>query len=181
MQDTFAIVEARLHEQGIKTDISQAQIFSYDNSFDVPTYKPYEVYKPILVQTMTNKTIRKARARFQEDTLYYGNKSKEITVYDKAAEYLYLEKEPLGFECTRFEYRHKKIKSLYRHSPKSLTADEYYKARKADHEAITAHVFSSEAITAVSSAIGLLNYLIYTDHKPLDCIKRLGGRYLKKT
>ena len=180
LQDTFGIIEARLHDQGIKTDINQAQIYSHDNSFDVPTYKPYEAYKPILAQTMSNKTIRNARARFQEATLYYGNKSNEITVYDKTAEYLFLEKFPLGFECTRFEYRHKKIKSLYRHSPKSLTADIYMKTRQADHEAITAHIFGGEAVTAVSSAIGLLNYLIYTDHKPLDCIKRLGGRYLKE-
>jgi len=178
LQDTFGIIEARLHEQGIKTDISQAQIKAFHNSFDVATNKPYKAYKPILVQSMTNRIIPQGRPRFEKDTFYCGNKTNEITAYNKTAEYLHHSGNPLGFECLRFEYRHNKIEKLYRHSPKSLTADEYIKARKEDHEAITAQIFGIDFYTT-ASALGLCNYLIDEYFKASDIIKALASQAIR--
>lgn len=178
LQDTFGIIEARLYEQGIKTDISTAQIKAFHNSFDVPTNKPYKAYKPILVQSMTNRTIPQGRPRFEKDTFYVGNKSNEITAYNKTAEYLHHSGTPLGFECLRFEYRHNKIEKLYRHSPKSLTADEYFKSRQADHEAIQAQIFGIDFYTT-ASALGLCNYLIDEYYKSSDVIKALASQAIR--
>lgn len=167
LQDTFSIIEARLHEQGIKTDISQAQIKAHHNSFDVATNKPYKAYKQILVQSMINRTVPQGRPRFEKDTFYCGNKSNEITAYNKTAEYLHNTGTPLGFDCLRFEYRHNKIEKLYRHSPKSLTADEYYKTRKADHEAITAQIFGVD-FHKTATALALCNHLLDEYYKASD-------------
>lgn len=178
LKQTFEIVEHRLNESGIKTNLNNSVIKAYHNSFDVRTNKPYTAYKPIFVQSMANKTIPKGRPRFEKDTFYVGNKSNEITAYNKTAEYLYNTGEPLGFDCIRFEYRHNRIEKLYRHSPKSLTADIYHKLRKEDHEAITAQIFSTDFITA-NTALQLCNFLLDNLYSPAEILKALASVTIK--
>lgn len=175
LKDTFEIVETRLSENGIKTDINHAQIKAYHNSFDVATNRPYKDYKPILVQSLSNRTIPQGRPRFEYDTFYIGNKSNEITAYNKQAEYKANTGLELGFECMRFESRHNRIEKLHRHTPNSLTADVYLHSRQSDKQAIYNQIFDID-FHATATALGLLNHLIENCYKSNEILKALASQ-----
>jgi hypothetical protein len=114
--------------------IETGKIIRYDNSFDLIMENSYSCYMPAIV-TMNPQGIRQGNKRIKKDTLYYGNKSQEICVYDKANEI-----EETNKNIIRFEYRHLKAKTLNIYL-KNLSEEYYYKYRQNDKANIENFLF----------------------------------------
>jgi len=174
--DTIANTEDTLSDYGIKTKLSQYYIKANHNSFDVKTDKPYPSYIPVLTQSTLNKSpIRKANARFIDNTLYVGNKNHTITAYDKQTEALEKQGIVLNDYYLRLEIRHDDIPTKNRYNVARLTEKDYLMERARDHKMIHKQIFGNMKEHHPMTILELLSYLAQSETKTNEIYKQIAS------
>jgi hypothetical protein len=166
-------IESQLCDVGINAKLSNAKISRFDNSFDVTTKLDYVNYEPlILTLAPTTKTLRKGTKRICENTIYFGNKSNEITIYDKSKE--------LGISenIIRFEYRHLRSKSL-KLTMNLVDEKKYFELRNCDKEKIMKTVFSKNPKILESELSQYYCELIESDLTQQQIAKLLLAKFMQ--
>lgn len=125
-------VETELSDRGLKCHLTSSKVVRADDSFDLPITLSYKYYSPI-VRTLAPIKINRAEKQVIENTLYLGNKSNKITIYDKQTE------ANLINPMMRIEYRH--LKNLKMNFT-DIKENQYYKFRADDKKKIDAGIFS---------------------------------------
>lgn len=138
---------------GIDTTFNKASISRYDNSFDIQATNDYKKCKEVLKQICDGNTgtQRNANDFSIKDTLYYGNDSEKIVVYDKSKEikdkdkkdyYSYLSEVPENL--IRFEHRRLKNKNNRRILFSSMNEQKYHTIRINSINNINKRLFSAD-------------------------------------
>lgn len=135
--ETTRQVESDLQARGVDFKVMDGKISRYDNSFDLQTSEMYSCYEPI-IRTLTPNTrgIKQGRQRLIENSLYFGNNSKEIIIYDKSKE------SGLKENFMRFELRHLKLSSKEKMQLWQVDKKKYYDNRSQDKEIISNTLFN---------------------------------------
>lgn len=155
ISDTFDIIEADLHCIGIDANLKSARIARFDNSFDLPISQKYSEYEPLIKSLATNvKPLRRGKTTINENSLYVGNKSNEICIYDKTTEATLTE------NIVRIEFRHLKTAKL-KLNFNSINEKRYYDLRKKDKNVIVEHIFNKKPILLEDDTIKLLFIMLY--------------------
>ena len=136
-------------EAGVELTFNKASISRYDNSFDIQATNDYKKCKKVLKEICDGNTgaQRNANDFMIKDTLYYGNNSEKIVVYDKSKEiygkkdyYSYLSEVPENL--IRFEHRRLKNKNNRRILFSSMNEQKYHTIRCASINNINKRLFS---------------------------------------
>lgn len=165
IKETVKIVEEQLCSAGIKTDLENSSLVIYHNSFDVRTNREYSEYHRIYAKAMQQSIFKNGDIYFTKGTYYSRNKINEITVYNKTPEYKKETFEELGFECTRFEFRHKKIPKKKRYLIKDISEDVFLDLRQQDHSGVMKQMFSFD-FQAYQNIFELINQCLKQGDKP---------------
>lgn len=117
---------------GIDCNLLQARISRHDESFDIPLLSKYRQYEPLIKTITLSGRIRKSSKNIFENTLYLGNKSKQIIIYDKTKE------SGLNANIARFEIRYLKCKNL---KLSAIKESNFYSYRIKSHQEIEQNIF----------------------------------------
>lgn len=126
-------VEKYLNSVGIECKINDGKFIRYDNSYDITPQKVYKEYEPV-IKSLSPLGIRQAKTKIYENTLYFGNKTDVIVIYDKQVE------SGLKYPCIRFEIRHLKAKNKNLFL-KDINEKKYYSLRSEDKNKIQESIF----------------------------------------
>ena len=141
---------------GIDVNLKDCKIVRYDNSFDLRISNSYNSYLPIISLLLPKTRKRKQQKNIIENTLYYGNRSNCLSVYDKAAE------QKLPNNWLRMELRHLKVRNL---ELSSINEKRYLEYRKSDKQKIMNLVFSNEPIALKDHLLSRFLYLIENESR----------------
>lgn len=136
IKDSFDIVETQLYGIGIETNLAKQNIKSYHNSFDIRMIDEYHKYEPIIkLATSEHKTIRQSNMQYIESSIYLGNKSQRVCIYDKTSE------SNLNDNVIRLEHRFDKIPIEKRTTLRLLNDDKITAIRKKSKETVRKNFF----------------------------------------
>lgn len=180
IETTFELIEDELHSIGIDTNLKQSKFIRNDNSFDLKTSGGYSIYEP-LYKTLApiSKSIIRGRKRIEENTLYFGNNSKEISIYDKKKSIEDLENIIIDDNITRLETRNLKAK-LQNIRFCNLDEDKYLRMRLKDKNLIRDYVFNKNPLVLEDEVYTFYACLISSDLSQAQIQKLLTQRMLQQ-
>ena len=158
-----------IHSLGIDIDLWSARIARYDNSFDLHISKPYKEYFPLFNSILPN--IRQSRKRTNVDTLYYGNRTTEIAIYDKLTEVLKQTGLDYGSNLLRVELRHLKNNTKYKFLPR--TEIDYMKQRSDAKNHLDNYLFSNKPEVLSDSLKQRITQIFYNEGTMIDILKSI--------
>lgn len=177
IKDSFDIVETQLCGIGIETNLMKQNIKSYHNSFDIRLNDVYTKYEPVVkLATSEHKTIRQSNMQYIESSLYLGNKSQRICIYDKTIE------SNLTTNIMRLEHRFDKIPIEKRTSLRLLNDDKITAIRKKSKETIRKNFFihlPKDVITK-DDLLELFVYLFNEEYKNNKIMKYIVATVLSE-
>ena len=150
--------QENLYNIGIDTNITVGNIIRYDTSFDIILPQNYIKYEP-LISTLANTTkpLRRGKNRMQSNTLYVGNKSNEIAIYDKTKE------QELSENVIRIENRHLKIKTKNKIQLSTVTPEKFKLIRTQDKKQIQQVIFNKNPYLMLNEANEFMIELLTSD------------------
>lgn len=103
-------VEQELNQRGLELKIRDGKLRRYDFPFDITLNHHYKEYFPIISQLLP--FIRNNTTKTYENSIYYGNRTRQVIIYDKTKEQLEKHAEIIPYNIARIEFRHLKAKRL---------------------------------------------------------------------
>lgn len=161
-EESISKTKDALHSIGIESNLDECKVYRYDNSFDL--HANYDNFSPIINVIASNLVqVRNGKKRVYENTVYYGNKTIENTIYDKTNHLKVLDAAEIEENIIRFENRHLKAKRE-KLILKSIDEQKYWVIRNDSKNHLEKCFFSKEPMMLENE---YLTYLLELLHSPI--------------